>query len=275
VTIGSPNSQTIQISNSGTAVLTVTQVSVSGSGFLTSSLALPLSINPGAASTFNVQFGPQSAGSVTGSVSLVSNAPNSPSTVSLSGTGIASVATISLSATSLNFGSVTTGTSAQQSVTITNTGNADVTISQINIGGTGYTLTGGGSPVTLTPNQTMTITVHFSPTSAGTDSGSVSIVSNAVGSPLTIPLSGIATAPVTHSVALNWTASTSTVSGYNVYRSTTSGSGYTKVNPSLVGGVSYSDTSVANGTTYYYVTTAVDGSGNESSYSNEAQAIIP
>jgi fibronectin type 3 domain-containing protein len=122
----------------------------------------------------------------------------------------------------------------------------------------------------------MAITVQFSPTAAGTDNGSVSIVSNAAGSPASITLSGTGVAAATHSVALNWTASTSTVSGYNVYRSTTSGTGYSKVNTTgLVGNVNYTDTSVANGTTYYYVTTAVDSSGNESGYSNEAQAIIP
>jgi fibronectin type 3 domain-containing protein len=65
------------------------------------------------------------------------------------------------------------------------------------------------------------------------------------------------------------------VSGYNVYRSTTSGTGYAKINGSLVANVSYTDSGVQGGTTYYYVTTAVDGSGNESSYSNEASAVIP
>jgi fibronectin type 3 domain-containing protein len=60
-----------------------------------------------------------------------------------------------------------------------------------------------------------------------------------------------------------------------VYRSTTSGTGYTKLNGSLVSLVSYTDSTVANGTTYYYVTTAVDGSGTESTDSNEAVAIIP
>ena len=86
-----------------------------------------------------------------------------------------------------------------------------------------------------------------------------------------------ATAQVAHSVALIWNASTSTVSGYNVYRSTVSGTGYTKINPSLVLApvVSYTDTTVLNGTTYYYVTTAVDASGNESVYSNQASANIP
>ena len=65
------------------------------------------------------------------------------------------------------------------------------------------------------------------------------------------------------------------MAGYNVYRSTVSGGGYSKVNASLVGALSYTDATVQNAQTYYYVTTAVDSSGNESTYSNQAQAIIP
>src|SRR6266446_3309515 len=84
-----------------------------------------------------------------------------------------------------------------------------------------------------------------------------------------------ATAQVGHTVALTWNASTSTVSGYNVYRSTVGGTQYAKVNSSLVGGLAFTDTTVLGGTIYYYVMTAVDASGNESAFSNEAQAIIP
>jgi fibronectin type 3 domain-containing protein len=76
-------------------------------------------------------------------------------------------------------------------------------------------------------------------------------------------------------VALTWNASTSTVSGYNVYRSTVSGSSYTKINSSLVTTLSYTDSTVQNGTTYFYVTTAVDSSGFESADSNEVSAAIP
>jgi hypothetical protein len=79
----------------------------------------------------------------------------------------------------------------------------------------------------------------------------------------------------THSVALTWTASTSTVSGYNIYRSTVSGSGYAKLNSSLVASLSYSDTTVQSGTTYFYVATAVDSGGDESADSNQATAVIP
>jgi hypothetical protein len=84
-----------------------------------------------------------------------------------------------------------------------------------------------------------------------------------------------ATAQQAHSVALSWLASSSAVVGYNLYRSTVSGTQYAKVNSLLVSGLSYTDATVVNGQTYYYVTTSVDASGNESAYSNQAQANIP
>jgi hypothetical protein len=275
VTMGSPNSQTIQLTNSGTGVLTVMQLGVTGSGFTSSTVNLPLSLNPGASSTFNVQFAPQTAGNSSGGLSILSNAPNSPSTVALSGSGIAASAAVSLSTATLNFGSLTAGSSASQMVTITDTGNANVTISAISIAGTGFTLSGAGTPVTLSPSQAMTIGVQFSPATAGNDTGSVTISSNANGSPAKVTLSGSGVAQAVHSVMLNWNASASAVSGYNVYRSTVSGSGYSKLNGALLGILNYTDSAVQSGQTYYYVTTAVDSSGDESSYSNQAQAIIP
>src|SRR6266567_2759691 len=84
-----------------------------------------------------------------------------------------------------------------------------------------------------------------------------------------------ATAQVGHTVALTWNASTSTVASYNVYRSTVSGTGYSKINALPVALLSYPDASVSNGTTYFYVTTAVDAAGVESTYSNETTAVIP
>jgi beta-lactamase superfamily II metal-dependent hydrolase len=60
--------------------------------------------------------------------------------------------------------------------------------------------------------------------------------------------------------------------GYNVFRSTTSGSGYTQLNGALVTTSDYSDDTVSNGTTYYYVVTAVDTSSNESAASSEVSA---
>jgi fibronectin type 3 domain-containing protein len=77
-------------------------------------------------------------------------------------------------------------------------------------------------------------------------------------------------------VALAWNASTAaTVSGYNVYRTTVSGTGYAKINSSLIVPLLYTDATIQNGTTYFYVTTAVDATGSESVFSNEVSAVIP
>src|SRR5882762_9994175 len=275
VTVGSTNSQTIRIGNAGNGVLTITQASVTGTGFSTSGLTLPLSINPGQTSTFNAQYQPSAAGTASGSIAIVSNAPTSPSALALTGNGVAATQILSVSTNTVSFGNVNTGASSTLPVTVTNTGNSNVQISQIAASGVGYTLSGAGVPVTLTPSQSLTFSVIFSPTATGSVSGSVTITSNATGSPSAITLSGSGVVAVTHSVSLSWTASTSTVNGYNVYRSTTSGAGYTKLNGGLVSLVNYTDSTVANGTTYYYVTTAVDGSGLESINSNEASAVIP
>ena len=81
---------------------------------------------------------------------------------------------------------------------------------------------------------------------------------------------------VPHYVVLNWSASTSaSIAGYNVYRGSSSGGPYTKANSSLIAGTTFTDSVVAAGNTYYYVSTAVDTNNNESAYSNEAAATAP
>jgi hypothetical protein len=274
VTEGAPATQTVQLANSGTGTLIISQASVAGNGFSTGTLSLPISLSAGQTSNLSVEFNPTAAGAVTGSVTIVSNAPNSPAAIGLSGTGMAATQTLAFSTTSLNFGNVDSGSSSSQNVIITNSGNTSVTISQISESGAGFTLSGAATPVTLTAGQKMTFGVEFSPTNTGSDTGKVTVTSNATGSPAAINLSGTEVS-TSYTATLTWTASTSTVPGYNVYRSTTSGSAYTKINSGLVSGVAYSDTTVQNGITYYYVVTAVDSSGVESVYSNQATAVIP
>src|ERR1019366_10496562 len=124
----------------------------------------------------------------------------------------------------------------------------------------------------LTSGQTATLNVTFTPAATGSLPGTASVTSNATNSPAVISLSGTGVQPVSHSVTLNWTASTSAVSGYNVYRSTVSGGPYTKVNSTLVTTTQYTDSTVQAGQTYYYVVTSVDSSNVESTYSNEVSA---
>ena len=276
VVTGNTNSQTVQIKNSGTANLTISQAIVTGSGFSMNGLALPMTLAAGQSGNFNVQYAPQAGGNASGSVSIVSNAPSSPTAIALSGTGVTATYSISVSPSSLSFGSVTDGSSMAQSFTIRNTGNSNVAISGMTTTGSGYSIASGAGAVTLSANQSTAVSVQFAPTVAGSANGSVAIVSNATGAASSVTLSGTGTAAsVNHSVGLNWGASTSSVSGYNVYRSAVSGSAYAKVNGSLVGGVNYADSNVQSGQTYYYVATSVDASGNESVYSNEVSAIVP
>lgn len=84
-----------------------------------------------------------------------------------------------------------------------------------------------------------------------------------------------AAAAAGHQVTLSWNASVSAVLGYNVYRSTVSGGSYEKMNAAPLTALTFTDATVHAGTTYFYVTTAVDASGNESGFSNEATAKIP
>jgi fibronectin type 3 domain-containing protein len=82
-------------------------------------------------------------------------------------------------------------------------------------------------------------------------------------------------AVVNHSVALSWTASASTVVGYNTYSSTTTGGPYAKLTSAPNAGTTYTDSTVQAGLTYYYVVTAVDSSGMESADSTQISATIP
>jgi fibronectin type 3 domain-containing protein len=89
-------------------------------------------------------------------------------------------------------------------------------------------------------------------------------------------LTGTGAAPPQHSVDLSWNGSpTATVVGYNIYRGSQSGGPYTKINSALNANTTYTDSSVQAGQIYYYVTTAVDSVGAESSNSNQIRIPIP
>ncbi|HET7107016.1 MAG TPA: choice-of-anchor D domain-containing protein [Candidatus Acidoferrum sp.] len=275
VTVGVTNTQTLTIRNPGTATLSVTQASLAGTGFSVSGLALPLSVAPGGSASFNVGFAPASANTLSGSVTLISNTPNSPLVIPFSGTGISSILQLSVSPASLAFGNLATGSSTSQSITISNTGNSSVSISQITASGTGFTTSSMALPLSLAAGQSTSFNVTFAPASTGNLAGSVTVVSNAANSPLAVALSGTGATPVSYTVALNWTPGGSTYSGFNVYRGTVSGGPYNKVDSSAIPTTSYTDTGVTSGQTYYYVATELDSTGTESGYSSEVSATIP
>jgi hypothetical protein len=181
------------VTNAGGSSVTISQVGISGTGFSLSGIMTPATLAGGQSATFSVTFTPLSTGSASGTVTISSNASNPTLTIALSGTGVAP-GVLGSNPASLSFGSVTVGSNQSLAETVTNTGGSTVTISQVGISGTGFSLSGITAPVTLTAGQSATFSVTFTPPSAASASGNVTITSNASNSTLTIPLSGTGTA---------------------------------------------------------------------------------
>jgi hypothetical protein len=273
VQLGSSQSHSQILTNTGGSLLHISTAAVTGAGFATSGLSVPTTLNAGQSLTFNVAFTPQSSGNASGSLALTADGSVSNLSVTLSGSG-ASPGQLAVTPTTVSFGSVVVGATQNQSGTLTASGSG-VTISSVSSTNSEFTLSGLSLPVNLNAGQSANFTLTFAPQSSGAASATITFASNATNPPVAASVSGTGTAPPQHSVSLGWTASTSTVSGYNVYRGSQSGGPYVAVNSGLDASTSYTDSSVQAGQTYYYVVTAVDGSGTESVYSNQAQAVIP
>ncbi len=275
VPVGNTSSQSVTISNGGGSNLTITQANTTVAGVTLTGTSLPLVIGAGKQATFDVIFSPKAAGALSGDISIMSNLSSSPSTVTLSGTGMAATALLTASASSMSFGNVAVGKSSSMSVVLTNAGNSNVTVSKSSVSGAPYSASGVSAGLILAPGQSATLDVTFSPLAAGSFSGSVTVASNATNSPDTISFSGSSSQSVSHSVELTWTSSTSAVAGYHVYRSNAPGGSYSLLDSSLVAADSYTDSSVQGGLTYYYVIRSVTSAGVESADSTQVAATIP
>jgi hypothetical protein len=278
--------QQLAITNTGTSRVTVAALPISGSGagsFVISGVTLPVQLSPNASVRAAVWFAPTIAGSRTASITVTATIAEhsglvvvvTPSSVSLSGVGVR--LTIGVGNSSLDYGSVLVDPSRAptQTAMLTNTGTGNLNVSGIAISG------GGGAysattvppvPFTLAPNQSAEVAVQFNPTVGGPATGKVSVVSNATNSPSVILLTGGGV----HWVSLSWTPSASPdVVFYNVYGGTASGGPYYRLGSLTETTYEDSESGLTAASTHYYVVTAVDNTGLESLYSNQAIAEIP
>jgi hypothetical protein len=276
VVVGSDTTQTIRLQNIGTSEVKISSLTSSVANVTISGISLPANLTAGASATLTAAYKPTAAGSAAGKITVTSTAVGSPTIIDLSGTAAAASIQLTPSATSLSFGNVTVGSSGTNELTVKSTGNTNASISKVAVSGTGFVLGSSGASVILDPSQSETYTVNFDPKAAGSVTGTLTITSNAPNSPLKISLSGAgAAAAATHTVALSWERSGSTVSGYFVYRSTKSGGPFTQLNSTPESSPSYSDGSVSNGQVYYYYVTAVSSSNIQSADSNQVSVTIP
>ena len=192
--------QVVTLSNTGNGSLSIASLAVSGTN--ARDFAQTSNCGGGVAAggncTITVTFTPSAAGSRSASLTVSDNASSSPQTISLSGTGLQPV--VSLSPGSLTFAQQSTGsTSMAQSVTLSDTGNTSLTISSIGLSGANaadFAQTNDcGSGVGV--SGSCTISVTFAPSAAGSRSASLLVTDNAGGSPQTVSLNGTGFTPAT------------------------------------------------------------------------------
>jgi len=173
-------------------------------------------------------------------------------------------ANVSITTTSVPNGTVNTSYSA---VITTTGGCAPAT----------WTITSGTLPagVRMTAsNKPISLSLAGTPTSAATYSFTVKVKGCAGGTSTKSYALTIQPTP-NHVVNLNWQASTSqNIAGYNIYRSP-DGATWNKINVSLAASTLYSDSTVSNGSTYYYAATAQDINGRESSKCASVKVTVP
>lgn len=186
-------SQTVTLSNAGTAALAITQIVASGDFAETNTCGS--SVAAGASCAISVTFTPAAAGARTGSLAVTDNAAGSPHTASLAGTGVALAPHASLSPASLTFTSQATGSiSAAQTVTLSNGGTAALSVTQIAATGDFAQTNNCGSSVAA--GASCAIAVTFTPTATGTRSGTLTVTDNDSSSSQTASLSGTGATPV-------------------------------------------------------------------------------
>jgi fibronectin type 3 domain-containing protein len=232
----------------------------------------------------DVTFAASAAGLTTGTLTIPSNAPGGTSTVLLVGStgGNTVVQLPTVSPSSLTFGNVPVGnTSTAQTVTLSNpAGAAPLSVSISVSAGYAETNTCGTS---LLASSSCTISVTFTPTSATTNTGSLTIANSGSG-PITVAVTGNGTsAPSAPSalsaasagaqaIALSWTGSLGSAPiTYNIFRGTVSHAEGTTAIATSVASTSFVDTTVTAGTTYFYTVSATNPVAT-SAVSNEASA---
>ncbi len=186
VNVRSSGSQTITLTNTTSGTLTISKVAVTGTGFSASAITVPLSLTKGGQTSLKVAFTPTVMGTASGSVTVTSNASNPNLTVALNGVGI--MPQISAVPANVAFGNVPVGVSNTQTLTLKDSGNANLIISQTSVTGTGFSISGPALPATVTPGNSVALTVRFSPGVAGNAAGTVGVASNAA--QLSVPVTG-------------------------------------------------------------------------------------
>jgi len=220
------STQALTVTNNGTTALTISTINASGA-FSQTNDCTTAPLQPTTNCVINVTFTPTAPGLSVGALAIIDNAPGSPQVVLLTGTGVSQPA-VSLSASSLTFGTQAAGTtSAAQTLNLTNSGNAALAITSIKLAGADAADFSevDTCPQSLAAGAACTISVLFAPMQAGTRTATLTITDNAPTSPQVVSLGGagsdfgLTVAPPTATVvagnSANLTVTVNPLFGYN------------------------------------------------------------
>ena len=191
------------ITDTGTANLTLSTVTIGGtnpSDFAKSAdTCSGATVTPTNTCQVSVTFTPSSAGNFSASLIFTDNGSGSPQTATLSGTGTGSL--VSFSPTGVTFANQALNTtSAAQTETVTNSGNANLIFTTVTISGTNagdFAISADTcASATITPTNDCTVSVTFTPSATGTRTAALNFNDNVTGSPQVVILSGNGTGPL-------------------------------------------------------------------------------
>lgn len=272
---------TLNINNPGAdSVLHIINIIASNPRITLSRTAL--NIPSGASDTLTVMFTPETYGSFSDTLTLLSDADNNPALeIKLSGSSLSAIAS---SVVTMDFGNVRKDATKQALFKIKNTNEVnDLVLNSLDLTGP-YFSKNLSTPIIIPVADSFSVTISFTPTLSGSFQDTLTINSNAANKPIMkIPLSGVSQPPASpqnlmaeagiEQVSISWRKNTEDYfMRYRIYGGTT-------LNPvaQLDSTIDRLDTTkiifgLTNGTTYYFRVTALDSSYSESNFSNEVSA---
>lgn len=285
--------QVVTVTNPAVVPLTIQGVSLDGDqpGDFVLAAVSGLALAPGQSGAIHIRFRPTATGSR--SAVLTISDGSGLHLVALAGNGIAPGLTFGVARlrtpARIDFGKLPAGTSATQSLTLTNSGTAPLTINSMSLSGSNasdFKLDAGNGPITLAPRASRTLTLRFTPSAPRPCTASLTIQDNAPGSPHVVALRGTGTLPPPKApgglsakvvsgtqIQLTWTSNSPDATAFAIWRKAGSGSfqRYSGVGANVT---RFVDRQLQPNTAYTYEVRA-NGPGGVSGWSDPATGTTP
>ena len=193
--------QTLTVTNGTAAAVNITSaalIGVNASDFAISATTCGSAVPANSTCTYQISFSPTGIGARAAYFVLGNSTPNPSIAIALSGSGTAAPANpVTLTPGSATFPTTNAGSSSPITFTLANSGSADALITAFSSGNPAFTLTFNCPGLDIPAGGTCTVTVTFSPTTAGPQSGTLSFQYFSAGTTMTVaaPISGLGTAP--------------------------------------------------------------------------------